>query len=83
MRNASSGTRWRDERGQVAIILAALMFLFAAVGVLVVDIGLHMHARRQVQDAVAKAALAGALELPDDVGTAIAMADEWLRNGRG
>lgn len=78
MRAGSSGTSWRDERGQVAIILAALMFLFAAFGVLVVDVGLHIHARRHVQSAVDKAALAGALELPNDVVTAVAMAEEWL-----
>jgi hypothetical protein len=65
------------ERGQaliLAIFALAVAFGFVA---LAIDIGLFYHERRDIQNAVDAAALAGAQELPLDGATAEAVARQW------
>ena len=72
----------RAERGQVLIMFAlaaGVLFGFAAMAV---DVGLILHQRRELQNTADAAALAGAIELPDNPGTAYDKAREWaLNNG--
>ena len=81
MRTRSDGNQ-RPERGQVLIMFAlaaGVLFGFAAMAV---DVGLILHQRRQLQNTADAAALAGAIELPDNPGTAYDKAREWaLNNG--
>jgi von Willebrand factor type A domain/Putative Flp pilus-assembly TadE/G-like len=61
---------WRDERGQVLVLVTmSLMVLLTFVG-LVLDMGIALEHRRQLQNAVDAAALAGAQMLPDTTAAA-------------
>lgn len=67
MRTIDRPEDWRDERGQVLILVTiSLMTLLTMVG-MVLDIGIALEHRRQLQNAVDAAALAGAQMLPDTV----------------
>jgi Flp pilus assembly protein TadG len=54
-----------DTSGQAAITMAALVFLFAFLGIAVVDFGIWYDDRRDAQADADAIALAGAQELPD------------------
>jgi len=61
---------WRDEHGQALVVVTmALMLLLTMVG-LVVDMGIALEHRRQLQNAVDAAALAGAQMLPNTTAAA-------------
>jgi Flp pilus assembly protein TadG len=63
----------------MALMLLALMIGFGAI---VVDVGLYLHSKEQVQGITDAVALAGAQELPDDRDAALAAAEQWaVRNG--
>jgi hypothetical protein len=71
----------RDERGQVVAMAPILMLLFLGIGALAVDVGFWLVTRTKLQADADAMALAGGLELPDDV-DAEAKAREWgLKNG--
>jgi Flp pilus assembly protein TadG len=63
--------RWADERAQTAIMFAGFVFMFGLFGALVLDVGLLVNDRRDAQNDVDKAALAGALELTLQSGSAV------------
>ena len=69
--------RLGDERGQALVL--ATMFMTALLGfaALTVDFGRMAGNKRQLQNGADAAALAGALELPGDVGGAQGRAVEW------
>lgn len=73
--------KFSDSRGQAIVLTVLGAWLFALFGALAVDVGLYVNDRRDAQNDVDKAALAGALELtldPSDTGAgAIAAAEEW------
>lgn len=59
------GQHLGNESGQVIVLMtAALMTLIASMGI-VIDVGIHLEQRRQLQNAVDAAAHAGAQSLPD------------------
>lgn len=55
----------QDDRGQVMILLTGAMLTLLGVVGLVLDVGIHLEERRQLQNAVDAAAHAGAQMLPD------------------
>jgi len=60
------GTRgWRDERGNVTVLLALAMTMMMGFVAIAIDGGLALLERSQLQKAVDAAALAGAFELPE------------------
>lgn len=71
-----------NERGQALIIFvlaAGVLFGFVAMAI---DVGMILQERRNLQNTADAAALAGAIELPDDPGLAYAKAQEWAeKNG--
>jgi hypothetical protein len=80
----------RESSGQVAILFGVILMLTTLMGVIAVDIGFLLAARRDAQGDADAIALAGAIELPDfevadqaDAATAaIAAARAWAqRNG--
>jgi Flp pilus assembly protein TadG len=72
----------RGERGQGLVLVALAMTVLLGIVALAVDVGLLLHERRTVQNAVDAMVLAGAAELPDDPDLAIENANEWaLKNG--
>ncbi len=72
----------RDERGQGLALGALALFVILGFAALVLDVGLFMHEKRDVQNAVDAAALAAAQEMPDDIYAAEDVAREWLeKNG--
>jgi hypothetical protein len=58
------------------------MCLFVVIGFtsLAIDIGIFLHERQNVQNAVDAAALAGAQELPDNGATAQSIAEQWAES---
>ncbi|MDI6858308.1 MAG: pilus assembly protein TadG-related protein [Dehalococcoidia bacterium] len=72
----------RGQRGQNLIMLAVLIPAFFALIAGIVDVGLLLGERTAAQKDVDAAALAGAQQLPEDPGGAVADAIEWAdRNG--
>ena len=63
---------WSEDRAQAVIMFTASAFVFALFGVLVLDVGMLVNDRRDAQNDVDRAALAGALELTLDSGDAVA-----------
>ena len=55
----------RPESGQSAILMAAILFMFAVFGFATIDVGLAFGARRDAQSDADLIALAGAIELPN------------------
>ncbi len=73
-----------SQRGNVVIIVA--LFLTALLGftAMAVDVGMFMWEKRELQNVVDAAALAGVQELPNDPGAAVDLAAEYARrNGAG
>src|SRR5688500_14426347 len=68
---------WSDRRGQSVVLFAIMLPLLFGVAAIVVDIA-HMYVeRRELQNAVDGAALAGARELPADETEALSRALVW------
>ena len=61
---------WRDERGQVLVLVTVLLMFMLTMAGMVMDIGMALENRRQLQNAVDAAALAGAQALPDTAAAA-------------
>ncbi|SPE34008.1 conserved exported hypothetical protein [Acidobacteriia bacterium SbA2] len=76
---------YREQKGQVLYLVAALLFVFLAMAALSIDIGFALHAQRELQASADAAATAGALDLSNDgLGTnqaATAKADAILYSG--
>lgn len=64
----------RDERGAIAIIVAAVTVALIGVLMIVADVGMLYQQRRQLQTAVDSAALGGAMELAEGRGQSDAQA---------
>jgi hypothetical protein len=69
----------KSEEGQVLFILIVVITVILVVGVIVVDIGLWISERRQVQSAADMAALAAATELRNSPAAASAKGQEYAR----
>ena len=74
-----------SESGQVVVITVFALGFFALMGALSLDVGIYVNDRRDAQNVVDKAALAGALELTLATGNtgsaaATASANEWATN---
>jgi hypothetical protein len=75
-------TRLRSERGQALILAALAMVVILGFAALAIDVGYWYSQKREVQNAVDAAALAGAQELPDNPAGAETVAREYLtKNG--
>ena len=71
-------TRAADDSGQAVVLAAALMTAMCGVGAITVDIGLLVHERVAVQNAVEAGALAGAQLLPSDAVNSEVVAREYV-----
>jgi hypothetical protein len=69
---------WRQEFGQGLVLGTLAMIVILGFAALVLDVGLFLHEKRELQKAVDAAALAAARELPDSWAQAEADAGEWL-----
>jgi hypothetical protein len=56
----------KDQSGQVLVIFALLIACFCGLVAMVIDVGLFLHEKQDIQNVMDAAALAGAQELPDD-----------------
>ena len=72
----------RGEKGQGLVLAGLVLFVVIGFTALVLDVGLFMEEKRQIQNSVDAAALAAAQELPGDIAAAEDIALEWLgKNG--
>ena len=69
-----------NERGQALILAVLGMAVFLGFVAMAVDVGLLLNERRTLQNGADAAALAGAVELPDNPPLAIQKAQEWAVN---
>jgi Flp pilus assembly protein TadG len=69
---------WREELGQGLVLGTLAMIVILGFAALVLDVGMFLHEKREIQKAVDAAALAAAQELPDSWTEAEADAQEWL-----
>ena len=69
---------WAEETGQAVVLAAALMTALCGVGAITVDIGLLVHERVAIQNAVEAGALAGAQQLPGDAANAEVVARDYV-----
>jgi hypothetical protein len=67
----------RGERGQAIILVAGALTVVLAIAVIVIDFGLWLAERRELQRAADFAALAAALDLPNDDAAAVANGYAW------
>jgi len=73
---------WRQEFGQGLVLGTLAMIVVLSLAALVLDVGMFLHEKRELQKAVDAAALAAAQRLPDSRSDAEADANEWLaKNG--
>lgn len=72
--------RRRDERGAVAVMVAAIATVLFAVGAVAVDMGNVYHKRADLQTNVDLAVLAAAAKLPDQAAARAAAADYLAKN---
>ncbi|MBT5773850.1 MAG: hypothetical protein HOH95_05685 [Dehalococcoidia bacterium] len=70
--------RLRDERGVVLVVVTAAMTSVTLFTGIVLDVGIVMEERRQIQNAVDAASLAAARAARDNPGTAVAVANQYL-----
>ncbi len=70
--------RLRDERGVVLVVVTAAMTTLTLFTGIVLDVGIVMEERRQIQNAVDAASLAAARAARDNPGTAVAVANQYL-----
>jgi hypothetical protein len=74
--------RRRGERGQFLVMFAFLAVALIGLMAMVIDVGVILHERRQLQNTADAAALAGAIELPASTALADSKAKEWAeKNG--
>ena len=74
----------RRERGQAALLTVLFMVVLLATAAAVLDVGSWYKEDRELQATMDAAALAGAQALPDDPGTATALAGQYSsKNGGG
>jgi Putative Flp pilus-assembly TadE/G-like len=74
----------RRERGQAAVLTVLFMVVLLATAAAVLDVGSWYKEDRELQATMDAAALAGAQALPDDPGTATALAGQYSsKNGGG
>jgi hypothetical protein len=66
----------KGEEGQMMVAAAAMLFLFLIIAAVVLNVGWWLRDKRDAQNDVDAAVLAGAQDLPDE-GTASAMAEAW------
>lgn len=71
----------RDESGQVIVLMTGAMLTLLGVVGLVLDVGIHLEEKRQLQNAVDAAAHAGAQMLPD-TGDAATQANTYFEANR-
>jgi len=69
----------KREQGQAMVAAVGLIFLFVVVAAVAINVGWWLHDRRDAQNDVDAAALAGAQDLPDE-GAASAAAMTWAAN---
>lgn len=75
---------WQQEFGQGLVLSALAMVALLGVTAMVVDVGLFLHEKRELQNAADAAALAGVQELPNSPADAEQKAGEWaVNNGIG
>ena len=70
-----------SESGQVLVLMSAAILTLMGVMGMVLDVGIHLEQRRQLQNAVDAAAHAGAQMLPD-TGAAATQADLYFDENR-
>jgi Flp pilus assembly protein TadG len=75
--------RLRSERGQAAVLTVLFMVVLLGAVALTLDVGSWFRAQRATQSAADAAALAGAQALPDDLGEAGVLAEEYLEKNDG
>ena len=68
----------RDDRGQVLVLVSAALFTLLMVVGMVIDVGIILEQKRQLQNAVDAAALAGARAVVDNPALAQAAAEQYL-----
>ena len=68
------------ERGQALVLFVLGLVVLLGFVAMTVDVGLILHERRSLQNAVDAAALAGAVELPNSQVLAESKAQEWAAN---
>lgn len=73
----------RNERGQVFAFTAIALVALVGLGAFVLDVGAWFRADRELQKVADAGALAGAQELPDDPGKAIAVARSYITKNGG
>jgi Flp pilus assembly protein TadG len=69
---------WRDERGAVMVIAAAMMVAMLAMAAFAIDVGSWYQTKRQVQAAADAAALAGVQDLPGSASSAQTDAQSYV-----
>jgi Flp pilus assembly protein TadG len=72
------GSLWRQEFGQGLVLGTLAMVVVLGFAALVLDVGLFLHEKREIQKAVDAAALAAAQKLPEAWTEAEADAHDWL-----
>lgn len=72
------GAFHRRKSGQFLVLTALLMVVIVGFMALVVDVGLFVHGRQELQTAVDAAALAAAQELPENGDLAEALAQDYM-----
>lgn len=73
----------KNEKGQSLVLFALMMTVFLGLSAIVVDIGIITASKAEVQNSADAAALAGAMELPDDPSKAMEIAREYVEiNGK-
>lgn len=74
---------FKKENGQSFVLFSILMVVFLGFSALVMDIGMTTVSKAEIQNAADSAALAGAMELPDNPSQAITVAREYAAlNGK-
>jgi Flp pilus assembly protein TadG len=75
--------RWKDERGQGFVLTAVVIVMCLGMAALVLDVGNWFRDKRRLQGTTDAAALAGAQQLPDDPGSAKALALSYANKNGG
>jgi len=75
--------RYSNQRGQVLVLTALTMMVLLGMAALVLDVGHWFRAQRDLQATADASALAGAQALPEDAGTAAALAAEYTSKNGG
>ncbi|HHW23690.1 MAG TPA: hypothetical protein GXX26_12580 [Clostridiaceae bacterium] len=73
----------KKEKGQSLVLFTLMMVVFLGLSAIVIDIGMITVSKAKIQNAADSAALAGAMELPDNPSMAITVAQEYVElNGK-